>query len=417
MSCSGTLQKATFLAVRWAGNGAHWTRRSEVPDVKLVPRCGSRGDTCHDVRNGQDSTRNLGTLHGQMAGIGASRRQSTAAKKEARANFMIYGLAAGLLVLIAGLFVLLTNSKSAQTVDLRNTGNDPVGPVPSPLHQKQWIHGSADCKSNTDPAIDVFRVDQTSFVLRQNKCVSYEAPFMYLLSGKDKTVLLDTGATKGAADFPLHETVQSLLAEIGEAEKRELVVVHSHHHTDHFSGDSQFAGQQSVTLVEPSGAAMRGFFAFEHWPNSEAHLDLGDRRLTIIPTPGHQEDAISLYDPQTKWLLVGDTIYPGLVRVKNWDEYTKSVARLAEFVQTHEVSAVLGAHIEMTNTSGKTYPIGTTYQPDEAPLVLAAEDIAALHAALQQLDGPSEILFDRFIVAPMGVVQKAVSAVVSRFMR
>ena len=49
--------------------------------------------------------------------------------------------------------------------------------------------------------------------------------------------------------------------------------------------------------------------------------------------------------------------------MKNWDEYTKSVARLAEFVQTHEVSAVLGAHIEMTNTPGEAYPVGTIYQP------------------------------------------------------
>lgn len=193
--------------------------------------------------------------------------------------------------------------------------------------------------------------------------------------------------------------------------------MHSHHHTDHYSGDSQFAGQQNVTLVEPTGAAMLEFFAFEQWPNREAHLDLGDRELTIIPTPGHQEDAICLYDPQTKWLLAGDTIYPGYVRVKNWDEYTKSVAQLAEFVNTHEVSAVLGAHIEMTSAPGETYPIGATYQPDEAPLPLASENIAALHAALEQLDTPSKVIFDDFIVAPMGAVQKAVSNVVRRFVR
>ena len=90
---------------------------------------------------------------------------------------------------------------------------------------------------------------------------------------------------------------------------------------------------------------------------------------------------------------------------------------MAEFVKTHEVSAVLGAHIEMTSTAGETYPIGATYQPDEAPLALAPENIAALHAALDQLDGPGQIRFDDFIVAPMGAVQKAVSNVVRRFTR
>ncbi|EDY84934.1 hypothetical protein VDG1235_4568 [Verrucomicrobiia bacterium DG1235] len=118
---------------------------------------------------------------------------------------------------------------------------------------------------------------------------------------------------------------------------------------------------------------MREFFAFEQWPNGEAYFDLGDRNLTIIPTPGHQEDAISLYDSQTKWLLTGDTIYPGYVHVKNWSEYTKSIARLDEFVTTHEVSAVLGAHVETTTTPGEIYPIGTIYQPDEVPLLLASK--------------------------------------------
>ena len=202
---------------------------------------------------------------------------------------MIYVLIAGLLAVVAGLLVRLTNSASAPTVDLRTTGDNPADRVQSPLHQKQWIHGSADCKSNTDPAIEVFRVDRTSYILRQNKCVSYEAPFMYLLFGTTKTILLDTGATKRAADFPLYETVQSLVKEFGEAEKRPLIVMHSHHHTDHYSGDSQFVGQQNVTLVEPTGAAMREFFAFEQWPDRESYIDLGERRTdnhSNTGTPG-----------------------------------------------------------------------------------------------------------------------------------
>jgi glyoxylase-like metal-dependent hydrolase (beta-lactamase superfamily II) len=238
---------------------------------------------------------------------------------------------------------------------------------------------------------------------------------MYLLFGKNKTLLVDTGATKDAAAFPLYDTVQSLLREFGGAEDRELVVVHSHHHTDHYAGDSQFAGQPNVTLVEPTGAAMFEFFALEQWPNNEAHLDLGDRRLTIIPSPGHQEEAISIYDPQTKWLLTGDTIYPGHVHVKDWDEYTLSIARLSEFVQTHEVSAVLGGHIEMTNTPGETYQVGITYQPEEASLVVAPASIVALHAALEQSATPSKLILDELVVAPMGVLQKTVSRVVRWF--
>lgn len=33
---------------------------------------------------------------------------------------------------------------------------------------------------------------------------------------------------------------------------RELIVIHSHSHRDHYSGDSQFAGKLNVTIVEPN---------------------------------------------------------------------------------------------------------------------------------------------------------------------
>lgn len=327
---------------------------------------------------------------------------------------MIYITIAGLALLATGLILRFIYSKPKEALDLRTRADGSALPAPTPLNKK-WIHGSTDSKSNTDPAIEVFRFDQSSYILRQNKCLDYEAPFMYLLFGKNKVLLLDTGATKDTETFPLFKTVESLIAKSTGNEKRELFVIHSHHHTDHYAGDSQFTGKANVTLVQPTGAAMREFFTFEHWPNGEAHFDLGDRELTIIPTPGHQEDSISLYDSRTRWLLTGDTLYPGYVHVKNWDEYTESIARLDEFAKSHEVTAVLGAHIEMSTTPGEIYPIGTTYQPDEAPLPLPSNKIAELHTALEQLKAPAEIRFDEMIIGPMGFVQKTISNVVRFF--
>ena len=94
---------------------------------------------------------------------------------------MEFMIVAGLVVLFVGLLVLRSRSTSSQTVDLRTAGNAAAKPEPSALHQKHWIHGAADCEADTDPAIEVFRADRTSYILRQNKCLSYEAPFMYLL--------------------------------------------------------------------------------------------------------------------------------------------------------------------------------------------------------------------------------------------
>jgi hypothetical protein len=65
--------------------------------------------------------------------------------------------------------------------------NDQTKLLSESLKQKKWNHGSVDCKYNTDPAIEVHQYDQSSYVLRQNKCVTYEAPFIYVLFGEKKS--------------------------------------------------------------------------------------------------------------------------------------------------------------------------------------------------------------------------------------
>ena len=316
-------------------------------------------------------------------------------------------------ILVVGLFLISTTGTSAETASARIGPDDRLVALTT-LREKKWIHGSADCNSNADPAIEVFRYDQSSYVLRQNKCLSFEAPFIYVLLGDEKVLVLDTGATESPSDFPLYETVQSLINEQWGQDRKaeiELLVIHSHSHSDHSSGDSQFEGKPNVTIVEPTFSAMTQFFAFSDWPNGEATLDLGGRKLSIIPTPGHQEEAISVYDAHTKWLLTGDSFYPGYIYVKNWDEYKKSIARLVSFYDTHEISVVLGAHVEMTDKAGEYYPIGTTYQPNEAPLTLTPESLVSLASALEQSNKAQEIVSNNFIVVPMNAFQKTISSI------
>lgn len=280
------------------------------------------------------------------------------------------------------------------------------------LQQKKWNHGSADCYTNDDPTLEVHQYDQSSYILRQNKCTTYEAPFIYVLVGEEKVLVLDTGATESTVDFPLYETVKSLLENLSEQSQnaeREIIVIHSHGHRDHYTGDIQFEGKPNVTVVAPDRISVDQYFGFNHTSDELAYIELGGRKITVIPTPGHQEEAISIYDPQTKWLLTGDTFYPGAIFVKEWDKYKNSIARLASFTNNNEVSFILGAHIEMTNTAGKYYSIGTSYQPDEASLVLMPKDLSALHAVLEKSDEEKTIILDGLVVEPMGILQKTIS--------
>jgi glyoxylase-like metal-dependent hydrolase (beta-lactamase superfamily II) len=273
----------------------------------------------------------------------------------------------------------------------------------SSLRDKQWIHGAEDCQISDEPAIEVHRYDDSSYILRQSKCLDFEAPFMYLLLGTKAALLLDSGATKNAIDFPLYDTVRTLVAD------REIVLVHSHSHRDHRNGDNQFEGKSGVTVVEANGQGVIEFFGFTAWPRGSSRLDLGGRELIVVPTPGHQEEAITLYDPKTQWLLTGDTVYPGYIYVKDWQAYRLSIKRLALFSQDHTVSAVLGSHIEMTSSPGQYYAIGTTFQPEEASLVLDPGILLELNSTLTVRAKPGEIQRDELIVAPMNVVQRGMS--------
>ena len=231
---------------------------------------------------------------------------------------------------------------------------------------------------------------------------------MFLLVGTKIALLLDSGATEDAINFPLYETLRALAID------KEILLAHSHSHTDHRLGDAQFEDKPGVTVVAASRIGMTEFFSFSNCPNGESRLQFGDRELVVLPTPGHQEEAISVYDPKTQSLLTGDTIYPGYIYIKDWSAYRSSIELLMSFSQAHPVSAVLGAHIEMTRTPGHYYPIGTTYQPEEASLVLDPNILLPLNNALIGSDKPFKITNDELILAPMNVVQRGVSHFVRR---
>lgn len=277
------------------------------------------------------------------------------------------------------------------------------------LGHVKWIHGSPDCSKGIDPPIQVFQQDKSTWVLRQNKCLSFEAPFMYLLLGDDRALLLDTGATDNPESFPLLTTVRSLIGE------RSLLILHSHSHGDHRRGDTQFSGQTGVELVAPNAASLRAFLDKADGTGSDRSIELGGREVIVIETPGHQEESITLYDSQTRWLLTGDTVYPGLIYVKDWQAYRESISRLASFAQSHELAAVLGAHIEMTDKAGEYYPIGTVYQPHEAPLPLSPEVLQTLAKALAKADGKETVPLDELVVQPMNALQRTLSNV-ARFL-
>lgn len=253
----------------------------------------------------------------------------------------------------------------------------------------RWIHGSPG-RRRRDPRIQAHRYDEHTVILRQSKSVSFEAPFLFLLFGNDRALLLDTGATADPQRFPLRATVDQLIATWLVAHPRdsyELVIAHSHGHNDHVAADAQFADRPRTTVIGRDLDAVRQHFGFSDWPAQIVKFDLGGRVLEIMGSPGHHRAAITVYDPWTGFLLTGDTVLPGRLYAFDFAQFQASLERMVEFSRERDVTYVLGCHIEMTRQPGRDYPPGARYQPDEPALEMTVGQLTAVRDAAASVAG------------------------------
>jgi len=142
---------------------------------------------------------------------------------------------------------------------------------------------------------------------------------MYLVEGKDSSMLIDTGL--GVAD---------LASVVNQLTKKPLIVVNTHAHPDHSGANYQFekiyihpadledaksyskprqmpAGAQQQTTI-PEDELYKGTINDPVFvPLSDGQIfDLGGRRIEIIHAPGHSAGEICLLDKENKLLFTGD---------------------------------------------------------------------------------------------------------------
>jgi len=126
--------------------------------------------------------------------------------------------------------------------------------------------------------------------------------FMYLVEGKDKAMLVDTGFGTGN----LKETVESLT-------KKPVFVVITHSDGDHVGGNKYF----SEIYMHPSD-----FDRYYEKPENTVNLlpvwegdvfDLGTRKFEVIHIPGHTPGSIVLFDRENREMICGDTFQYGSI--------------------------------------------------------------------------------------------------------
>jgi glyoxylase-like metal-dependent hydrolase (beta-lactamase superfamily II) len=181
----------------------------------------------------------------------------------------------------------------------------------------------------------------------------YEEVISYLIVGNKQALLLDTGMG-----------ITSIRKVVSALTSLPVIVLNSHTHPDHIGGNYEFNNIFGVDTgytknnargyhdpemkawVKPPnicGDLPSGFkpdayqipaFHIQRSVKDQQVIDLGNRKLEILLTPGHTPDALCLLDAENKLLFTGDTFYLGPIYLfaaeTDFEEYQKSVDRLAK---------------------------------------------------------------------------------------
>ncbi len=171
------------------------------------------------------------------------------------------------------------------------------------------------------------------------------------LRGRDRDLLIDSGMG-----------VVSLRDRVALVAERPLLAVASHSHFDHIGSHHEFAERavhaaEAEIMANPGRAeSLADIYVtdamFTALPpggySSEAYevtpapatqlladgevLDLGDRHLTVIHTPGHSPGSIALWEEASGVLFSGDAVYDGPLVDDNYhsdvDAYVATMERL-----------------------------------------------------------------------------------------
>ncbi|MFL6463307.1 MAG: MBL fold metallo-hydrolase, partial [Bryobacteraceae bacterium] len=276
-----------------------------------------------------------------------------------------------------------------------------------------WASSGPKCMEVSDWQVHEYNPDL--YIIRQSGCLDYEKPFLYLIFGKERGLLLDTGSR----NFPAAAMVENVVGKWlmrNHRKQIELIIAHSHPHSDHVAGDEQLKNLHSssimIQFVPATVEDSKKLYGIAQWPDKTGSVDLGGRVLDAIPIPGHSSVSIALYDRRTAILFSGDSLYPGRLYVRDWADFVQSTRRLVDFTKGRLVAHILGCHIEQTTTPYLDYPIGTIYQPHEHELAMSRGDLLELNEALASLHGtPTRLAMRDFSIWPVSAESQMSSKV------
>lgn len=214
-----------------------------------------------------------------------------------------------------------------------------------------------------DNWFSVSKIDDNTFAINEDK--HWEETHCYLLCGVKNALLIDTGL--GVANIKKVVNSLTLLP---------VLVVTTHIHWDHIGGHKYFENIAvheaekewlSIKFPIPLQAVKHNLvckpcdfpldFSIDSYqlpkisPQQILHdgdcLDLGERKITVIHTPGHSPGHCCFYEPERKYLYSGDLIYSGCLDAFYPTTDPQLFWQSIKKIQHLDVERVLPAHHQL----------------------------------------------------------------------
>lgn len=208
------------------------------------------------------------------------------------------------------------------------------------------------------------KIDNETIIISEYR--HWEETHCYLLCGVKNALLIDTGL--GVAN--IKKVVDSLTL-------LPVLVVTTHIHWDHIGGHKYFENIAvheaekdwlSIKFPIPLQAVKHNLvckpcdfpldFSIDSYqlpkisPQQILHdgdcLDLGERKITVIHTPGHSPGHCCFYEPERKYLYSGDLIYSGCLDAFYPTTDPQLFWQSVKKIQHLDVERVLPAHHQLS---------------------------------------------------------------------
>lgn len=247
---------------------------------------------------------------------------------------------------------------------------------------------------------------------------------IFLVPGKDRALLFDTGMGIGK--------IRPLIEELCPGE---VIVVNSHFHFDHIADNHCFDqvhiyNDDLAKKVAATGLAKEALgnqleermfrFGYPKGFNPETYqippynavpiedgycFDLGDRVLKAIHTPGHSNDGIMLYDEKYRFLLTGDTFYPGALYAHfdneefgqfSFEDYIASMEKVSRLIPN--LDYLCCSHRDFTAPPQKLREVADALQSILDGGEFAEQEVDDGHTYLEEGMELKEAIFDGFTI-------------------